>query len=73
MAVFEIALRVVYRHSLDFSMEMWKYAVALKRPVADPNLSAKTPRRPAARARTRASADESERAGSRRRSVGPAG
>jgi hypothetical protein len=37
-AVFEIGLRVVFRHSLDFSMEMWKYAVALKRPVADPNL-----------------------------------
>jgi GDSL-like Lipase/Acylhydrolase family len=37
-AAFEIALRVVYRRSLDFSMEMWKYAVALKRPVADPNL-----------------------------------
>src|SRR5260370_34945176 len=34
----EIALRIAYRHSLDFSMEMWKYAVALKRPVADPNL-----------------------------------
>ena len=39
MAVFEISLRLVYRRSLDFSMEMWKYAVALKRPVADPNLS----------------------------------
>jgi hypothetical protein len=38
-AVIEIALRVVYRHSLDFSMEMWKYAVALKRPVADPKLA----------------------------------
>lgn len=37
-AVFEIGLRVAFRHSLDFSMEMWKYAVALKRPVADPNL-----------------------------------
>jgi hypothetical protein len=37
-AVFEIALRVVFRRSLDFSMEMWKYAVALKRPVEDPNL-----------------------------------
>jgi hypothetical protein len=37
-AVFEVALRVVFRRSLDFSMEMWKYAVALKRPVADPNL-----------------------------------
>ena len=37
-AVFEIAVRVSFWHSLDFSMEMWKYAVALKRPVADPNL-----------------------------------
>lgn len=34
----ELALRIAYRHSLDFSMEMWKYAVALKRPVADPDL-----------------------------------
>jgi len=37
-AVFEVALRIVFRRSLDFSMEMWKYAVALKLPVADPNL-----------------------------------
>jgi hypothetical protein len=37
-AFFEVALRVVFRRSLDFSLEMWKYAVALKRPVADPNL-----------------------------------
>lgn len=35
----ELALRVAYYHSLDFSMEMWKYAVQLKRPMADPNLS----------------------------------
>jgi lysophospholipase L1-like esterase len=35
----EIALRVIFAHSLDFSMEMWKYAVALKQPVADPKLS----------------------------------
>jgi lysophospholipase L1-like esterase len=35
----EVGLRVVFAHSLDFSMEMWKYAVALKRPVADPRLS----------------------------------
>ena len=34
----EIALRIAYRHSLDFNMEMWKYAVAMKRTVADPNL-----------------------------------
>ncbi len=35
----ELALRVAYYHSLDFSMEMWKYAVQLKRPMANPNLS----------------------------------
>ena len=35
----EVALRVIFAHSLDFSMEMWKYAVQLKRPVADPKLS----------------------------------
>src|SRR6266699_3269745 len=34
----EVVLRVVFARSLDFSMEMWKYAVALKRPVADPKL-----------------------------------
>jgi hypothetical protein len=34
----EIGLRIAFRHSLDFSMEMWKYAVALKRTVPDPNL-----------------------------------
>ena len=35
----EVALRVIFDHSLDFSMEMWKYAVKLKRPVANPDLS----------------------------------
>jgi hypothetical protein len=35
----ELALRVIFARSLDFSMEMWKYAVQLKRPVADPKLS----------------------------------
>jgi lysophospholipase L1-like esterase len=35
----EVFLRVAYYHSLDFSMEMWKYAVAMKRAVPDPNLS----------------------------------
>jgi hypothetical protein len=35
----EVALRVIFAHSLDFSMEMWKYAVQLKYPVADPQLS----------------------------------
>jgi len=38
-AFLEVVLRVVFARSLDFSMEMWKYAVALKRPVADPRLS----------------------------------
>jgi lysophospholipase L1-like esterase len=38
-AVMEVALRVIFAHSLDFSMEMWKYAVKLKRPVANPELS----------------------------------
>jgi lysophospholipase L1-like esterase len=35
----ELALRVIFAHSLDFSMEMWKYAVQLKRPVENPELS----------------------------------
>jgi GDSL-like lipase/acylhydrolase family protein len=35
----EVALRVAYYHSKDFSMEMWKYAVAIKRPVPDPKQS----------------------------------
>ena len=35
----ELFLRVAFYHSLDFSMEMWKYAVAMKRSVPDPNLS----------------------------------
>jgi hypothetical protein len=34
----ELALRAVFARSLDFSMEMWKYAVQLKQPVADPLL-----------------------------------
>jgi len=33
----ELVLRVIFAHSLDFSMEMWKYAVQLKRPVANPH------------------------------------
>jgi GDSL-like Lipase/Acylhydrolase family len=37
--VMEIALRVFFHRSLDFSMEMWKYAVALKQRVPDPSLS----------------------------------
>jgi hypothetical protein len=35
----EVFLRVHFYHSLDFSMEMWKYAVAMKRAVPDPKLS----------------------------------
>jgi len=35
----EVGLRLMFRHSFDFGMEMWKYAVQLKRPVADPRLS----------------------------------
>lgn len=35
----EVALRVIFARSRDFSMEMWKYAVQLKRPVANPQLS----------------------------------
>jgi hypothetical protein len=34
----EIGLRIAFRNSLDFGMEMWKYAVALKHTVPDPNL-----------------------------------
>ena len=37
--VFEATFRVAFYHSKDFSMEMWKYAVQLKRPVANPDLS----------------------------------
>lgn len=35
----EGVLRVAFYHSKDFSMEMWKYAVQLKRPVPNPKLS----------------------------------
>jgi hypothetical protein len=35
----ELALRIVYARSLDFSMEMWKYAVKLKHPEPNPQLS----------------------------------
>lgn len=35
----ELALRVAFARSMDFSMEMWKYAAQLKQPVADPRLS----------------------------------
>lgn len=38
-AALEVALRLIYARSLDFSMEMWKYAVELKQPVANPELS----------------------------------
>jgi len=35
----EVMLRAIFAHSLDFAMEMWKYAVQLKQPVANPELS----------------------------------
>jgi len=38
-AVLELTVRIVFWRSLDFAMEMWKYAIELKRPVADPSLS----------------------------------
>lgn len=37
--VLEVALRFEFCRSKDFAMEMWKYAVRLKRPVANPGLS----------------------------------
>jgi hypothetical protein len=37
--VLEVACRLEFYHSKDFAMEMWKYAVRLKRPVANPDLS----------------------------------
>ena len=37
--ILEVALRVAFYHSKDFSMEMWKYAVAIKRAVPDPKQS----------------------------------
>lgn len=38
-AILELAARIVFARSLDFSMEMWKYAAQLKRPVPDERLS----------------------------------
>jgi len=38
-SLLEAALRLVFYHSMDFSMEMWKYAVRLKRPVSNPKMS----------------------------------
>ena len=35
----ELALRIAFSRSMDFSMEMWKYATQLKQPAADPQLS----------------------------------
>jgi hypothetical protein len=35
----ELALRIAFSRSMDFSMEMWKYATHLKQPAADPQLS----------------------------------
>ena len=37
--VLEVAFRLEFYHSKDFAMEMWKYAVRLKRPVINPDLS----------------------------------
>lgn len=37
--VLEISIRLEFYHSKDFAMEMWKYAVQLKRPVNNPDLS----------------------------------
>ena len=37
--LFEGILRVLYAHSLDFDMEMWKYAARLKHSVDNPKLS----------------------------------
>jgi lysophospholipase L1-like esterase len=37
--ILEIGLRIAFARSLDFSMEMWKYAAQLKQPVANPELS----------------------------------
>ena len=36
--VIEVMLRIAFAHSLDFAMEMWKYAAQLKQPVDNPNL-----------------------------------
>jgi lysophospholipase L1-like esterase len=35
----ELALRIVYRDSMDFDMEMWKYATQVKMPSADPRVA----------------------------------
>jgi hypothetical protein len=35
----ELAVRLVFHRSLDFSMEMWKYAIQLKQPVPNERLS----------------------------------
>jgi len=37
--VSELALRVAFARTMDFPMEMWKYAAQLKQPVADRQLS----------------------------------
>lgn len=38
-AATELGLRLAFARSVDFGMEMWKYAVILKRPVPDARLS----------------------------------
>lgn len=35
-ALFEITLRIVFYHSMDFDIEMWKYATTIKQVAADP-------------------------------------
>ena len=35
----ELSLRAMFAKSMDFAIEMWKYAAELKRPVNDPRLS----------------------------------
>jgi lysophospholipase L1-like esterase len=39
LLILEFSLRLVFYHSKDFGMEMWKYAVQLKQPVSNPDLS----------------------------------
>lgn len=39
LLVTEASLRIAFYHSKDFAMEMWKYAVQLKQPVSNPDLS----------------------------------
>ena len=38
LVALEVSLRFAYQRSMDFDMEMWKYAVRLKRPVPETNI-----------------------------------